>query len=96
MEPDVKSYICRYQSGGTEYSCRIDAASVEDAARIMNALQWGPGSGPIGMPRRHHPHVEAVANFAVAALRHIRHLMARDETGAREQPPIADRTARSG
>jgi len=75
MERDRKSYICHYQSGGAEYSCRIDAASPDEAARIMNALPWAPGSGPIGEPKRHHPQVDAAVNYAVAALRHMRQLM---------------------
>jgi hypothetical protein len=75
MDTELRTYICRYESGGVIHSCRIDARSVEDAAARMHALPWGIGAGPIGHPRRYHPHLDRVITYAVASLNQIRHLM---------------------
>lgn len=75
MDAELKSYICRYESGGVILSCRIDALSSEDAAARMRALPWGIGAGPIGQPRRYHPHLDRVVNYAVTSLNQLRQLM---------------------
>jgi hypothetical protein len=88
MDEGLKSYLCRYESGGVEHSCRIEASSAEEAAAIMKALPWGEGSGPVGEPRRHHPHLERVASYAAACLRQVRQLMGRQSTAHDERLPI--------
>lgn len=75
MDAELKTYICRYESGGAIHSCRIDARSVEDAAARMHALPWGIGAGPIGHPRRYHPHLDRVITYAVASLNQLRLLL---------------------
>lgn len=82
METDRKTFLCRYASAGTEYTCRIDARSVEEAVAIMKNLPWGVDSGPIGLPRRQYPHLDSVINYAVSCLEQIRQRMARVDTPA--------------
>ena len=85
METDRKIFLCRYASAGTEYMCRIDAKSVEEAAAIMNNLPWGVDSGPIGLPRRQYPHLDSVINYAVSCLEQMRQRMSGGETQAPSQ-----------
>ena len=85
METDRKPYLCRYSSAGTEYTCRIDARSADEAAAIMNNLPWGIDSGPIGLPRRQYPHLDSVINYAVSCLEQMRQRMARPEPQATRQ-----------
>jgi hypothetical protein len=50
MRPGSKQYECAYRFYAEIRTCRIEADSRAEAERFMNAIEWGPGCGPVGLP----------------------------------------------
>jgi hypothetical protein len=45
-------FECRYICDGRIYTCRVRAASAEEAGEKLQQLDWAPGCGPVEAPFR--------------------------------------------